>query len=131
MTITRGYRTARLHLHAAAQRGEQKRSTVQWRSALSTALSSAIVRAMTAGGANAGPEGALTAIPPSFLARNGGSKYRLFTVPLTPPTFGRQNAKERGGDTLITYQLSLNPILVNGVHRPSGVETDLSHEVLY
>ena len=66
---------------AAAQRGEQKRSTVQWRSALSTALSSAIVRAMTAGGANAGPEGALTAIPPSFLARNGDSKYRLFTVP--------------------------------------------------
>ena len=68
---------------AAAQRGEQKRSTVQWRtrSALSTALSSAIVRAMTAGGANAGAEGALTAIPPSFLARNGDSKYRLFTVP--------------------------------------------------
>ena len=45
---------------AAAQRGEQKRSTVQWRSALSTALWSAIVRAMTAGGANAGAEGALT-----------------------------------------------------------------------
>ena len=70
---------------AAAQRGEQKRSTVQWRSALSTALWSAIVRAMTAGGANAGPEGALTAIPPSFLARKRVLKSSVFQCTLPPP----------------------------------------------
>ena len=68
---------ARLQLSVASKNAQQCSGE---RSALSTALSSVIVRAMTAGGANAGPEGALTAIPPSFLAQNGDSKYRLFTV---------------------------------------------------
>ena len=59
---------ARLQLSVASKNAQQCSGE---RSALSTALSSAIVRAMTAGDANAGPEGALTAVPPSFLARNG------------------------------------------------------------
>ena len=54
----------------ARQWVEQKRSTVQRRSALSTALRSAIACAMSAGVANAGAEGALIAIRPSFPARN-------------------------------------------------------------
>jgi hypothetical protein len=73
---------------AAAQRGEQMRSTVQWRSAPSTALSSAIVRAMTAGGVNAGPEGALTAIPPSFFCTEWRLKIPAFYRTITPPNDG-------------------------------------------
>ena len=53
---------------AGSQWHKQKGFIVQWRSALSTALRSAIVRAMSADGANAEAEGALTAIGPSFPA---------------------------------------------------------------
>jgi hypothetical protein len=74
---------------AARQWGEQKRSIVQRRSALSTALRSAIVRAMRAGGATAGAEGALTAIRPSFPARNWVLKSSAFQCTVPPPTTGR------------------------------------------
>ena len=69
-----------LHGCSSAWRAKVLHSAVEKRT-LHCTVWSAIVRAMTAGGANAGAEGALTAIPPSFLARNGDSKYRLFTVP--------------------------------------------------
>ena len=53
---------------AASQRGEQKRSIVQRRSALSTAPWSVIVCAISTGGVCSRAEGALTAIEPSFPA---------------------------------------------------------------
>ena len=70
---------------AARQWGEQKRSIVQWRSCFSTALWSAIARAMSTGAAHAGAEGALTGMWALFPARNWGLKSTGFQCTLPPP----------------------------------------------
>ena len=71
---------------AASQRGEQKRSIVQWRSCFSTALWSEIARAMSTGAAHAGAEGALTGMWALFPARNWGLKSTGFKCTIPPPT---------------------------------------------
>ena len=75
------------HCTAAAQRGEQKRSIVNWRICFSTALWSAIARAMSAGAAHAGAEGALTGSWALFPARNWGLKSTGFQCTIPPPIY--------------------------------------------